>query len=841
MILRATLLSALFSHLLVAAPSSVEPEELPEELPEHQSARQALQEGLPVVAAIKAQRLMNLQPAGSLARQTLAGLAVEAWVRAQNGKAALQVLQKEKVPNTDFWEAQARVQAGDMDGAEALLARRLKEGSATSQERLLLAQISSFSGNPAQARQVLEPLISGTDASTAGRARLILAESDLREGITAPVLSSLASDPALTEDPRAALLKAQALVRQSRHEEAQAMLQKILGSTSGGENLHHATSVVLADSLHRQGRREQAVDVLVQFLENTVTSRLWDRAFQQLWTCLDGPGTPLPDAVLRWLLNAPSTQGVTLNAATPAYSADFQGHAMLLIARWLLAQKRSVEALGLLEALIQIHPGHAEADNALKLAMEIYGGMKIESRVAVLADLWKRRFGGESSARVEFATAGVAYGRRDYRRAMELFEASASLASTLTERRSALYNAGLSAWRAGEVLAFQSLTTQLQAAGGGARDSSADLELDQALELAAQARPEAESTLQTFIRTHAGHPRLLDARLALAETLLSRPKPDFSLVEQTLLAAETASQLNEKQQQRIALARLWSLESQGKLKTLTESGAAFIQHWPTSDATPLVRMKTADAFFRLENFAAARTEFELVVKEYPGSSYTDTALYFAGLSALSMLSDEGREAAINLWQELAERGGPLSIPARQQQALAKRRAGQETQALNLLDSLLLEKKLPEETRRSLLCEKAEIHMLLGKTDSAHFNTAVTVLRELLKEDDLPLLWRLRGGYTLAVALQSASLPQEALEACYDVVQAAGSLGPTTPAEARWYYRAGFFGIDLLESLKQWEPAARLAEKLAVTSGERAAEARERATKIRLEHFLWDGK
>lgn len=837
MIFRASLMSAAFLHLLVAELPSAELEDMPE----YQCARQALQEGLPVVAALKAERLMSLQPASSLARQTLAGLAVEAWVRAQNGRDALRILQKEKVPNTDFWEAQARVQAGDMDGAESLLARRLQEGSATSQERLLLAQISSLSGNPAQARQVLEPLITGTDPSTAGRARLILAESDLREGITAPVLSSLASDPSLADDSKAALLKAQALVRQSRHEEAQVMLKKILGSTSGGEHVHHAASVVLADSLHRQGRRTDAVDVLVQFLENTSSSSLWEKAFQQLWACLDGQGSNLPDAVLRWLLNAPSTQGVSVTTATPAYSADFQGHAMLLIARWLIAQKRSVEALGLLEALVQIHPHNAEADNALKLAMEIYGGMKVESRVAALADVWKRRFGGESSARVEFATAGVAYGRGDYRRAMELFEASASLASTLTERRSALYNAGLSAWRAGEVLAFQSLATQLQAAGGGARDGSPDLELDQALELAAQSRPEAEATLQTFIRTHEGHPRLFDARMALAETLLSRPSPDFSKVEQILQTAETTGLPSERQQQRIALARLWSLESQGRLKPLTEAGAVFIQRWPSSDSTPLVRMKIADAFFRLENFAAARTEFELVVKEHPASSYADTALYFAGLSALSMLSDEGREAAINLWQELAERGGPLSIPARQQQALAKRRAGQETEALNLLDALLLEKKLPEETRRSLLCEKAEILMLLGKTDPAQFKSAVTVLRELLKEDDLPLLWRVRSGYTLAVALQSASLPQEALEACYDVVQAAGSLGPATPAEARWYYRAGFFGIDLLESLKQWEPAARLAEKLAVTSGERAAEARDRATKIRLEHFLWDGR
>jgi hypothetical protein len=52
--------------------------------------------------------------------------------------------------------------------------------------------------------------------------------------------------------------------------------------------------------------------------------------------------------------------------------------------------------------------------------------------------------------------------------------------------------------------------------------------------------------------------------------------------------------------------------------------------------------------------------------------------------------------------------------------------------------------------------------------------------------------------------------------------------------------AGFFGIDLLEASRQWEPAARLAEQIARQPGERAAEAHDRATKIRLEHFLWDG-
>jgi len=64
--------------------------------------------------------------------------------------------------------------------------------------------------------------------------------------------------------------------------------------------------------------------------------------------------------------------------------------------------------------------------------------------------------------------------------------------------------------------------------------------------------------------------------------------------------------------------------------------------------------------------------------------------------------------------------------------------------------------------------------------------------------------------------------------------------PASPADYIWFAKAGFFGVDLLEAARQWEPAARLAEQIAQRPGDRAAEARERATKIRLEHFLWDG-
>ncbi|MCW0220730.1 MAG: outer membrane protein assembly factor BamD, partial [Prosthecobacter sp.] len=484
---------------------------------------------------------------------------------------------------------------------------------------------------------------------------------------------------------------------------------------------------------------------------------------------------------------------------------------------------------------------------AMRLALETYGAQKVDKRVTALANQWRQSYGGGQSAMVDFVTGGTAFSRSEYSQAAALFQAAANVAATLAERRAALYNAGIAALRAGELVMYQGILGQLEIVSAGVPtaiqtgDTAADLELDQALSLAGSDPVTATDQLRTFIQKHPEHPRRVQAHLALAETLLGQIPTDFVSIEKALNAAASQPSLTDRQRQQIAITHLWMLDKQGQLKVLTEAGAEFLKTWPTSSQAATVRMKVADAYYRLENFANARTEFELVAQENPDTPFADTALYFAGMSAISMMSDEGRDTAIKLWQELAERGGPLSVPARQQQALAKRRAGQEAEALTLLDSLLTEKNLPEDMHRSITCERAEILMLMGKTDPTQLDKAVTSLRELLRENDLNYLWSARAGYTLAAVLNTAGRTTEALEACYNVVQASGFTGPTNPAEFRWYYRAGFFGIDLLEASKEWEAAARLAEKLALSSGERATEAKELATRIRLEHFLWDAK
>jgi hypothetical protein len=99
---------------------------------------------------------------------------------------------------------------------------------------------------------------------------------------------------------------------------------------------------------------------------------------------------------------------------------------------------------------------------------------------------------------------------------------------------------------------------------------------------------------------------------------------------------------------------------------------------------------------------------------------------------------------------------------------------------------------------------------------------------------------------LAQCLQQSGKSAEALEACHDVIESflssngsATDASPVTPQGHTWFYRAGFMALDLLESKKEWAGAATLADRLAQAGGERASEAAQRATRLRLEHFLWN--
>jgi hypothetical protein len=484
-----------------------------------QLARQALREGLPAVAAVKASRLLNSKHWEKEDRQTLTALSVESWVRAKDGPAALALMQDgaAAIPNGPFWKAQAQVLAGELDAARQSLEDRFLAEKATWQEQMLLAQVWMATQQSSQARVLLTSLRKSAPPSLARQARVMLDELDIDSGNAQAALEDLNHLPQLLEDPVARLIRARGLLTLGRYLRAEKAFRNILSVTDGGERVHHNAAVFLAESLLRQDKTAECLEALVQFLDNTPESDLWTAAFELLHQALsnESAATTPPNATLRWIVEGNTTQRQAIQTR-PSVQL-FQGHAMLLLARWLLDQNRTMEGIGLLEAMIQVHADHPQGAEAMRLALETYGSLKADARVSTLASQWRQRYGGGQSAMVDFVTGGTAFTRREYIQAASLFQAAANIALTLSERRSSLYNAGVAALRAGETALYQSILSQLEIVSAAppatvtAKDSAADLELDAALDKAARADATASMDLRSFIQKHSAHPRVAEA------------------------------------------------------------------------------------------------------------------------------------------------------------------------------------------------------------------------------------------------------------------------------------------------------------------------------------------
>lgn len=815
-----------------------------DDAPEFTAARQALADGLPGVAAVKAERLLKQHNEWSKAEtRRLATFAAEAWTRAQAGKAVLKLVETHDLDDEPFWQAEGFVLTGDLAAARKTLTEN-GQTARTPRAALLLAQILATHGKPAAARAEIAPLAASVDPQIGRQARLLLEEISLDEGSPVNASASAQDDDG---DAAARYLRARALLQAGKIDAAKATLDEVLTSTSSGERVRQAAILLQAEMLLRQNQPEAAQNHLIKVLDSVAECSLWLEAFDLLdraHMALDRPRL-LPESVLRWMSSGNSAQQQPQpSPALLAAAEELRGHATYVVARWVAAEKREVEATGLLEALIQAWPYHPRLADAMQMAMQLHAAEGADDRVLALAASWRERF-GDSSATVDSTAASIFFHRGEHAQALQTFQNAANIAATLTERRRAIFNAALTAVQAGNFTLYQTLLGQLEVVSGAAgsatdsTDSAATLELEKALYFAAQRKPEAEESLRAFVRTHPAHPRFADACVALAEWMLMASPPRVEHARTTLDMATTAS-MTPEQRQRVDCTRLWLRDASGDLKGLVAEGTAFLKAWPKSPLVPEVRLRIAGAHYRLEDYANARTEFEIIALNYPDTPHAETALYFAAMSASSVMSTEGRERALAIWGDLAAKGGALAVAARRQQALSERAQGHLAEALAALDKLLALKNLDPEQRRMTLCEKAEILLLMGKTEPARLATAVTLLDDFLADTTLPMLWRARGGFTLATVHHDAGRDTEALEACYDVLRAADITPPASPADYVWFSKAGFFGIDLLEAARQWEPAARLAEQMAQRPGNRAPEARERATKIRLEHFLWEG-
>ena len=121
-----------------------------EEAPDYISAQQALADGQPSVAGVKAERLLKHKGWTRVETRQLATFAAEAWTRAEEGERVLSLAEAYDLDDETFWRGQAFTLTGNLTAARKALT---EENSFPQQPRtqLLLAQILAALGENAEA------------------------------------------------------------------------------------------------------------------------------------------------------------------------------------------------------------------------------------------------------------------------------------------------------------------------------------------------------------------------------------------------------------------------------------------------------------------------------------------------------------------------------------------------------------------------------------------------------------------------------------------------------------------------------------------------------------------
>jgi tetratricopeptide (TPR) repeat protein len=435
-------------------------------------------------------------------------------------------------------------------------------------------------------------------------------------------------------------------------------------------------------------------------------------------------------------------------------------------------------------------------------------------------------------ARINFLSAQVNYLAKRFDTATAGFEQIAHSSSPWT--KIALLNASSGWLQLGNHVRFAADYAELDKQGGG-EEARANLRLEEGLIQAAKTDKRAAASLQQFIRDFPKNPRVSEAWVSLAELAFHSSPPRFDEARKNLArAAEwrpTAAAT-----ERADYLSIWLEESAGgnEMKVI-DLAKRFLQQHAGSLFASEVRMKLAELYYRLQDFANAQTQFEIIAQQNPDDSLAERVLFFAAESAMSSMGEHSLDQAIVLFDQVVQKNGPLRWAARNEQAVIERKLGKPKDALALYDEVLKSDAGPSD-KREALCGKGDIFFEAGATDPNSYQRAIETYDQLASDKKAPVDWRNQALFKKGLCLEKKSDRAGALATFYEILEGEGRADQWR--ELFWYYKAGFNAGRLLEEDSKWESAAAIYDKLAAAGGGRSEEAKARLNNLRLEHFLW---
>ena len=806
-----------------------------------------------------------------------------------------------------FWRGQVQAASGHWDEALASYTQAAESPAAPdadlrAQARFGQGECLLFLKHPAEAADILTPLCEHPRLGET--ARLRCAEIAIGRGRLDDAAFLLRTDAAFSSASAARRLQNKehayllGRLRLAQHEpvQAEAAFSAALAQPQGlSERLLIGLSWGWAQARIDQGKLDAGEDVLENLIERYPDSIYLPLTFAWLETLYLRDAKPDLSDLRRW------TEDDT--------EIDRQALALLTLGQVEARQNHAAHAEKAFVQLIEEFPDHPQHARALVdlAALRLRLGRPAEARVLLdqarpqVASLAARnalpvsgggpaagpRNGRPSGLPITPATARVT-SPVEWRTEIDVLDAGISLAEHNGVKAADDFTAVAARLKEGpqaEAAAFDAVLCWLRALNEpmftAAEEDfhvrfpasllNAEFALEEGLARASQAPPgdrvgrqRAVACLRAFLRDHPAHPRAPEAQIALAELAFERPQPDLGVAWHEIEAPDLRVVANdgpagppapEAGRARAEYLAIWLADAPGPARDEEKAIAlakVFLQERPGSPLAADVRMKLGEIYFQRADYPDAQTQLEGLAENAPNSPLAESALYLAGVSAASSMSEGGLEKAKTLFGQVAQRGGPMRLTARLRQADVLNQLDKADDALKLYDIVLKAtddvaslSDADLEARCTALSSRGRTLLDLASTDPKHYADAVRTFDQLQNTPGASLLWRRQALTQKGGALVKMGEPDAALAAYDDALEApvpapaGGSLNAPNVPEWTWFYRAGRDAARLLESRQQWTAAAAIYKKLAAADGPMKSEFENQLRRVRLEHYIWE--
>jgi outer membrane protein assembly factor BamD (BamD/ComL family) len=779
--------------------------------------------GIPEVSITKLRKFLASNSSPERAKEAKILLA-RCLIETQKAAEATEVLNQVEGPEAEFLKAQEALRSHRWSEAVERFAHLLKDaGPFLVDAGLGLASARKALGQTEAALETLRPLLQ-SGKSMDPKVGLLAAEIYLSRSENAKaeaILSQIKTDSP-KEQFELVCLRGEIALQSGNLEAATASFSQILSSSE-----HRTPRVVavaqlgLVKILVQKQEFEEAETSLEKLISEQPRNALLPELFQNLFEVYSRESNPSTSELNQWAAENAQIAG-----------SDRPAYALYYLALLQLGQGSKVEAEQSLRQLSERFPNHPiVVDGILTLSRLLQESGHFDEAVKQLSSLFERfpNLSPSERYRIEYRLAEIYHRTGEFVSARDLFRALSEKSGS--QREAALYNWAICSLELGDDAGFEEAFRALEKLKP-ADELVGDLLLARGVLEAKTGKSSAEDALEKFIKLFPKHPKAEQARLIQAELEFAKQPPDFKGAAGYLRKITATADLELAEKKDRLKFFVAASDPSSNIRAIQALAQEYFEKYPASPFKAEVRLKLGEIYFRESDFPNAQTQFELVGEENPESPLVETALFLAGEAARKSLNSASVDRAVSLFEEVYKLGGGLKFQARLEEALTMRQARQQKEAIVLLDDLLAQNP-PPDIRLQALDAKGEAQFTLAVSDSKLYEEAAKTFDSLVSSEGVSVEWKERALYQKGKCLEKLGKADEALTDYYDVLATEDNTG-----DQLWYFRAGFDAAQILEERHSWNSAASIYEKLANTRGARSDEAKDRLTRLRLEHFLW---